>query len=76
MVIIVPVPEGRLDIDFLLREKTASEVALGCQSQSIANGTKMVAQGPNEPYLPLAPVQSESFCWTTKTVCLDGSQGP
>ena len=36
MAIMVPVPEGRLDINLLLRKKAASEVAFSSQSQSIA----------------------------------------
>lgn len=43
MAVIVPVPEGRLDINLSFREKATSEVALSSQSQSIALGTKMIA---------------------------------
>ena len=36
MAVIVPVPQGRFDINLLLREKATSEVTLSSQSQSIA----------------------------------------
>jgi hypothetical protein len=72
MRIIFAVPQRCLDINFLLRKKTAPEMPLSGQSQSIAYGTKMVAQGSDEPYLPFTPIQDESFCRTTKGVWFDG----
>ena len=73
MIVIVPIPQGALNIDLFLRKKAASQMPFGGQTQAITHGTEVIAHSPDKPDFSFSTPQGESLRRAVKEARLDGS---